>query len=66
MNWMEKKRTGSGGGWAKVFVGIDMVFVSGVFVRIDVGCLVVSTNAPQLASLDDVVVWVKGESKPNE
>jgi len=57
---------GSGGGWAKLFAGIDIVFVSGVFVRIVVGCFVVSTNAPQLVSLDDddvVVVCVNGWSE---
>jgi len=37
-------------------VGIDIVFIAGVFVSTGVGCLVVSTNAPQLASLDVVVV----------
>ncbi len=44
-------------------VGIDIVFIAGVFVSTGVGCLVVSTNAPQLASLDVVVVWVNGWSK---
>jgi hypothetical protein len=37
-------------------VGIDIAFIPGVFVSTGVGCLVVSTNAPQLASLDVVVV----------
>lgn len=50
----DKERTGSGGGWAKLLFGTDFVFVKGVFVRTLVVGLVVSTKAPQLASLDDV------------
>ena len=64
MKEKDKQRTDSGGGWVvlEVFIGIDIVFVTGLFVIICVGCLVVSTNAPQLASLEDVV-WLNGWSK---